>query len=76
MNERDVFELLVGRYGPVRARHLLGAWRVLALYGEHDLLRRRWMTRTSLELIRRDLHLAGVPWPSPGGEGEAAGAGQ
>ena len=76
MNERDAFEHLVERYGPTRARHLLGALRVLALYGEHELLRRRWITRTGLEFIRRDLRLAGVPWPSPGEDREAARAGE
>ncbi len=55
MNERDSFERLVERYGPVRARHLLGALRVLTLYDER-------------ELLRRERHLAGVPWPSPGDE--------
>ena len=73
MSERDSFERLVERYGPVRARHLLGTLRVLALYDERELLRRRWMTRTALALLRRDLHLAGVPWSSsPRGDGLAA----
>ena len=66
MNERAAFEHLVDRYGPVRARHLVGALRAMALYGEHELLRRRWMTCTGLALIRRNLHPAGVPWPVPG----------
>ena len=72
MNEREVFEQLVDRYGPVRARHLLGALRVLALYGEDEVRRRGWIRRESLETIRRDLHLAGVPWPSPADAGDQA----
>ena len=66
MTEREAFEHLVDRYGPVRARHLVGALRVLSLYGEQELLRRRWITREGLESVRRDLHLAGVPWPASG----------
>ena len=65
VNEREAFEHLVDRYGPLRARHLLGA-----------LLRRRWMTRTGLEPIRRGLRLAGVPWPLPGESREATRAGE
>ncbi len=68
MDERDACELLVERYGAQRARNLLGAWRMLVLYGEGEMLRRRWVGRTGLAMIRRDLHLAGVPWPSPGDE--------
>ena len=70
MNERDACEQLVARYGPARARHLLGALRMLALFGEEEVRRRRWIGRTGLEMIRRDLHLAGVPWPSPEKDGE------
>ena len=65
MDQRDACELLVERYGAQRARNLLGAWRMLVLYGEGELLRRRWIGRTGLEMTRRDLHLAGVPWPAP-----------
>ncbi len=68
MNERETFEHLVGRYGPRRARNLLGALRLLTLYGEGEVRRRGWIGDRGLEAIRRDLHLAGVPWPSPGGE--------
>ncbi len=71
MNERDACELLVERYGAQRARNLLGALRLLTLYGE-DEVRRRSISHTGLEMIRRDLHLAGVPWPSPEKEGETA----
>ena len=70
MNERDTFEHLVDRYGPVRARHLVGALCMLTLYGEDEVRHRRWVSRDGLEAIRRDLHLAGVPWPSPGVEQE------
>jgi len=76
MHEREAFEHLVDRYGPVRARHLLGGLRVLTPYDERDLLRRRWMTRTALDPLRRDLRLAGVPWPLPGEDREAAHAGE
>ena len=75
MDEREAFEQLVDRYGLLRVRHLLGALRVLALYDERELLRRRWMSRTALALRRRDLHLAGVPWPSPVGAGDQAAEG-
>ena len=68
MSERDACELLVERYGAQRARTLLGAWRMLALYGEAELLRRRWIGRTGLQMVLRDLRLAGVPWPAPGEE--------
>ena len=71
MNERDACEQLVARYGPQRARNLLGALRMLTLYGEDEVRRRRWIARTGMEMIRRDLHLAGVPWPSPGEERES-----
>ena len=71
MNERDAWKLLVARYGAKRARHLLGALRVLTLYGEEEALLWGWISREGLKTIRRDLHLAGVPWPSPGGEREA-----
>ena len=65
MNERDAFEILVARYGAKRARNLLGALRMLMLYGEDEVRRRRWIGPKGLEMIRRDLHLAGVPWPAP-----------
>ncbi len=67
MNERDAFEQLEARYGAQRARHLLGALRLLTLYGEGEV-RRGWIGDRGLEMVRRDLHLADVPWPSPGGE--------
>ena len=72
MNERDAFEILVARYGAKRARNLLGALRMLTLYGEDEVRRRGWIGPVGLEMIRRDLHLAGVPWPSPGEERETA----
>ena len=72
MNERDTCEVLVARYGPRRARSLLGALCMLALYGERELLRRGWISDRGLETMRRDLHLAGVPWPSPEEDGETA----
>jgi hypothetical protein len=68
MNERDVCEQLVERYGPLRARTLFGALRMLTLFGEDEVRRRGWLSASGLETIRRDLHLAGVPWPSPGGD--------
>ena len=71
MNERETFEILVARYGATRARHLLGALRVLALYGERESLRRGWISPAGLETVRRDLHLADVSWPSPGAAQEA-----
>ena len=58
----------VDRYGPVRARHLLGVVRMLTLYSEDEVRRRGWISPEGLKAIRRDLQLAGVPWPSPGGE--------
>ena len=70
MNERETYEHLVDRYGPVRARHLLGALRLLTLYEEGEVRRRGWISREGLEAMRRDLHLADVPWPSPGVEQE------
>ncbi len=70
MIERDACEQLVARYGARRARNLLGALRLLTLYGEDEVRRRDWISRESMETIRRDLHLAGVPWPSPGEEWE------
>jgi hypothetical protein len=65
MNERDSCEQLVARYGATRARNLLGALRMVALYGEDEVRRRRWIGRTGLEMARRDVHLAGVSWPAP-----------
>ncbi len=70
MNERDACEQLVARYGVRRARNLLGALRMLTLYGEDEVRRRGWISRESLASIRRDLRLAGVPWPSPGEDRE------
>ena len=61
MSERDACEQVVARYGAQRARNLLGALRMPALYGEGEVRRRHWIGRTGLEMIRRDLHLAGVP---------------
>ena len=71
MNERDAWKLLVARYGAKRARHLLGALRLLTLYGEEEALLWGWISREGLKTIRRDLHLAGVPWPSPDEDPEA-----
>jgi hypothetical protein len=76
VNERETFEQLVDRYGPVRARHLLGALRVLALYGEKEVRRRNWISVQGMKALRRDLRLAGVPWPSPGEDREATRAGE
>ena len=70
MNERHIFEALVERYGPLRARTLFGALRMLTLFGEDEARRRGWISAQGLETVRRDLHLAGVPWPSPGDERE------
>ena len=66
MNERDAYELLLARYGARRARYLLGALRVLALYGEDEVRRRGLISPGGLKFIRDALHLAGVPWPTPG----------
>ena len=68
MNERDVCEQLIARFGARRARNLIGALRLLTLYGEGEVLRRGWISREGLKVILRDLRLAGVPWPSPGDE--------
>jgi hypothetical protein len=68
MNERDVCELLVERYGAQRARHLIGALRLLALFGEAEVRRRGWVSASGMAALRRDLDLAGIPWPSPGDE--------
>ncbi len=76
MDEREAFEHLVDRYRPVRARHLLGALRVLALYGEDEVRRRGLIGPETLKAIRRDLHLAGVPWSSPGADQQATQAGE
>ncbi len=58
------------RSGPTRALRLLGALRALALYGARELRHRGWLSERGLEAIRRDLHLAGVPWPSQDEEWE------
>jgi len=66
VNERDACELLIAHHGARRARYLLGALRMLARYGEDEVRRRGLISPGGLEMIRRALHLAGVPWPSPG----------
>ena len=59
MNERDACEQLIARYGARRARHLLGALRMLALYGEAEVQRRGLISPETLKATRRDLQLAG-----------------
>ena len=76
MAERVLCELLVAHYRPHQARHLLGTVRMLILYGEEAVVRRGWISREGLKTIRRDLHLAGVPWPLTGDDREAARAGE
>ena len=76
MDECDAYELLLARYGARRARSLLGAPRVLALYGEDEARRRGLISPGGLEIIRGALYLAGVPWPSPGEDQEATRAGE
>ena len=55
MNERETFEHLVARYGATRARHLLGALRLLTLYEEGEVRRRGW--------IVDELAADGIPVP-------------
>ena len=76
MNERDACDLLIAHHGARRARYILGALRMLALYGEDEVRRRGLISPGGLELIRRAVDHAGVPWPSPSDEGKAARAGE
>ena len=73
MDERDACQLLRAHDRARRTRYFLGALRLLARSGESKV--RRWGLSSpgGLEIIQRDLHLAGVPWPSSGEQGEAAG---
>ena len=68
MNERDAFEQVMARFAAKHGRHLVGTLRLVTLYGEGAVLRRGWISPDGLRRIRRDLRLAGVPWPSPGDE--------
>ena len=70
MNERDAYEQVMSTFGAQRGRHLVGVLRLLALYGEAEVRRRGWISREGLAMVRRDLRLAGVPWPAPGEDRE------
>ena len=70
MDEREVCERLVARYGPRRACTLIGARQLLALYGQDELVRRGGISQEQLAVIERDLRRAGAPWSSPGEDRE------